>query len=245
MIGSVIIFVLLIIFYIIVADIITIFFRLTGMTEERARFQVISLLTNSGFTTQESEAVVTSKIRRQLARATMLFGYAFTVTILSTTVNVFVTMNDTELNAVLVVLPSLLAILTAVYFLRKSVYLKTKFDGWIELIGNRIMFGKKANQVVLVEEYGSMVVAHIYLHTVPPMLRDTTLANSGLMAKHKLMVMMVKPPDGDGRQANGNTILQPKDTIMVMGKRKAIREVFENIDLTQGSAAAPVYVHNK
>ena len=108
MIGSMIIFVLLIIFYILIADIITIFFRLTGMTEERARFQVISLLTNSGFTTQESEAVVTSKIRRRLARATMLFGYAFTVTILSTTVNVFMTMSDSELGAILVAFPTLL-----------------------------------------------------------------------------------------------------------------------------------------
>ena len=59
MIGSMIVFVLLIIFYITIADIITILFRLTGMTEERARFQVISLLTNSGFTTQESEEHIT------------------------------------------------------------------------------------------------------------------------------------------------------------------------------------------
>lgn len=245
MIGTLIVFVLLIVFYILIADIITIFFRLTGMTEERARFQVISLLTNSGFTTQESEAVVTSKIRRQLARATMMFGYAFTVTILSTTVNVFMTMNDSELNAVLVVLPSLLVVLTAFYFLRKSVYLKTKFDSWIEYIGNRIMFGKKANQVVLVEEYGSMVVAHIYLHTVPEMLKDTTLAESGIMSEYHLMVMMVKSTDEDARQANGNTILRPKDTIMVLGDRKTIRAVFENIELSRDNDTAPVYVHNK
>ncbi len=245
MIGTLIVFVLLIIFYILIADVITIFFRLTGMTEERARFQVISLLTNSGFTTQESEAVVTTKIRRRLARATMLFGYAFTVTILSTTVNVFVTMNDTELNAVIVVLPSLLAVLTAFYFLRKSIFLKSRFDGWIERIGNRIMFGKKANQVVLVEEYGSMVVAHIYLHTVPEMLKDTRLADSGIMSDHHLMVMMVKSVDEDARQANGNTILRAKDTIMVLGDRKTIREVFENIELSRDNSSSPVYVHNK
>ena len=245
MIGTLIVFVLLIIFYILIADVITIFFRLTGMTEERARFQVISLLTNSGFTTQESEAVVTTKIRRRLARATMLFGYAFTVTILSTTVNVFVTMNDTELNAVIVVLPALLAVLVAFYFLRKSIFLKSRFDGWIERIGNRIMFGKKANQVVLVEEYGSMVVAHIYLHTVPEMLKDTRLADSGIMSDHHLMVMMVKSTDEDARQANGNTILRPKDTIMVLGDRKTIRDVFENIELSRKSSASPVYIHNK
>lgn len=245
MVGTLIVFVLLIVFYILIADIITIFFRLTGMTEERARFQVISLLTNSGFTTQESEAVVTSKIRRRLARATMLFGYAFTVTILSTTVNVFMTMNDAELNAILVLFPALAAILVGFYFVRKSVYLKTKFDSWIEFIGNRIMFGKKANQVVLVEEYGSMVVAHIYLHTVPEMLKDTTLAESGIMSEHHLMVMMVKSTDEDARQANGNTILRPKDTIMVLGDRKTIREVFENIELSRDNDSAPVYVHNQ
>ena len=245
MIGSTIIFVLLIIFYITIADIITTFFRLTGMTEERARFQVISLLTNSGFTTQESEAVVTLKIRRRLARATMLFGYAFTVTILSTTVNVFMTMSDNELSAVLVLLPALFLILTAFYFLRKSPFVKVRFDKWIENIGFRIMFGKDKNQVILVEEYGSMVVAHIYLHTVPKILQNTTLASSGIMSDHKLMVMMVKPPDGDAMQANGNTILRPKDTIMVLGKRQTIRDVFESVDLTQDNSDSPVYVHNK
>ena len=245
MIGSAIIFVLLIIFYIVIADIITILFRLTGMTDERARFQVISLLTNSGFTTQESEAVVTLKIRRRLAKATMLFGYAFTVTILSTMVNVFMTMSDSELSAVLVLLPALFLILSSFYFLRKSPFLKSKFDKWIETIGYRIMFGKDKNQVILVEEYGSMVVAHIYLHTVPKMLQNTSLANSGIMSEHKLMVMIVKPPDGDAMQANGNTILQPKDTIMVLGKRQTIRDVFESVDLTQDNSDNPVYVHNK
>ena len=245
MIGSTIIFVLLIIFYIIIADIITIFFRLTGMTEERARFQVISLLTNSGFTTQESEAVVTLKIRRRLAKATMLFGYAFTVTILSTTVNVFMTMSDSELNAVVVLLPALFVILSTFFLLRKSPFLKSRFDKWIENIGYRIMFGKDANQVILVEEYGNMVVAHIYLHTVPEILRDTTLADSGIMSVHKLMIMMVKSPDKDAMQANGTTVLQPKDTIIVLGKRSTIREIFENVEIQTDRQSSPIYVHNK
>ena len=245
MIGSMIVFVLLIIFYILIADIITILFRLTGMTEERARFQVISLLTNSGFTTQESEAVVNLKIRRRLARATMLFGYAFTVTILSTTVNVFMTMSESELSTVLLLLPVLLLILSVFYLLRRSSFLKSKFDKWIETIGYRIMFGKDANQVILVEEYGSMVVAHIYLHTVPKILRDTTLADSGIMSEYKLLIMMVKSSNEDAKQANGTTILQPKDTIMVLGKRQTIREIFENVELQTDHHSSPVYIHNE
>lgn len=245
MIGSMIVFVLLIIFYIMISDIITILFRLTGMTEERARFQVISLLTNSGFTTQESEAVVNLKIRRRLAKGTMLFGYSFTVTILSTTVNVFMTMSDSELSTVIVLFPVLLIILCIFYYLRRSTFLKSKFDKWIETIGYRIMFGKDANQVILVEEYGSMVVAHIYLHTVPEILRDTTLADSGIMSVHKLMIMMVKSPDKDAMQANGTTVLQPKDTIIVLGKRSTIREIFENVELQTDRQSSPIYVHNK
>jgi Trk K+ transport system NAD-binding subunit len=129
--------------------------------------------------------------------------------------------------------------------MRKSVFLKSRFDWWIEQIGSWIMFGKKTNQVILVEEYGSMVVAHIYLHTVPQMLKNKTLADSGIMSDHHLMVMMVKSTDEDARQANGNTILRPKDTIMVLGDRKTIREVFENVELTQNGGPSPVYVHNK
>lgn len=66
------------------------------------------------------------------------------------------------------------------------------------------------------------------------------------MSEHNLMIMMVKSADeADARQANGNTILKPKDTIMVLGKRQTIRNIFENIELTSDNAEFPVYVHNK
>ena len=224
--GSLVLFVLFIIVYIVISDIITIFFRLTGMTEEKARFQVISLLTNSGFTTRESEAVVSNKIRRRLARATMLFGYAFTVTIVSTTVNFFMSLSKGELEALFIWVPILLAILVVFHLLRRSVYLRTKFDGWIECIGNRLMFGPDANPIVLLEDYGDMVVAHIYLQQVPKILQDTPLRDSEIMARHNIMVMMVKNQKGEARQATADTILKPNDIIMVLGHRKDILEVF-------------------
>ena len=225
--GSLILFALFIIVYIVISDIITIFFRLTGMTEEKARFQVISLLTNSGFTTRESEAVVASKIRRRLARATMLFGYAFTVTIVSTTVNFFMTLGSGEIQALLFWIPILLGVLILFHILRKSTYLRTRFDGWIEAIGTRLMFGKNANAIVLVEDYGDMVVAHILLQQVPEILRDVPLRDSEIMARHNIMVMMVKAPSGVATQATADTVLVPGDVIMVLGNRKDILEVFE------------------
>ena len=230
MVVSFILFVLFIIIYIIISDIITVFFRLTGLTEEKARFQVVSLLTNSGFTTRESESVVSSRIRRRLARATMLFGYIFTITIVSTTVNFFMSLSKNEIESVLFILPIVLTLALCFHYIHRSHFFKTMFDSWIERLGNRIMFGIYSNPVVLVEDYGDMVVAQIYLHQVPHVLEGVPLSESVLMSKYNIMVMMVKNKNGEALQANADTVLKSEDIIMVLGKRKNVREVFERID---------------
>lgn len=101
LIGAVLLFFLFILVYVMIAEIFTVLFRLTGLTEEKAKFQVISMLTNSGYTTQESEVIATSKIRRKLAQITMVFGYAFTVTIVSSVVNIFLALKKTQIQHVI------------------------------------------------------------------------------------------------------------------------------------------------
>ena len=44
--------------YMILVEIFTIMFMMTGLSHTRSVFQVISLLTSSGFTTAESEVIV-------------------------------------------------------------------------------------------------------------------------------------------------------------------------------------------
>ena len=227
---SLILFVLVFMIYIMLSDIITIFFRLTGLTEEKARFQVISLLTNSGFTTKESEAVVSSKVRRKLARATMMFGYAFNVTIVSVMVNFFLSLEDSELTSILGFFPLILLILLGFFLLRRSPALKAKFDHLIQRLGNRIMFGKHSNPVVLVEDYGDTVAAQVYLHQVPPSLQGTPLAQSCLRSEYGILVMLVRSRNGETKQAHPDTILQADDLIMVLGPRRNIRTVFERVD---------------
>lgn len=46
-------FSLIILLYWVITELFTFFFRLTGLPAEKARFQVISLLTGTGFTTRE------------------------------------------------------------------------------------------------------------------------------------------------------------------------------------------------
>lgn len=228
--GALTLFIIFVLIYIVISDIITVLFRLTGLTEENARFQVISLLTNSGFTTRESEAIVSSKVRRRIARATMMFGYAFTVTIVATMVNFFTTISKDELSTLIKTIPLLIFIVVLFYALRTSTMIKTKFDKRIERIGNILMFGSKSNPVVIVEDYDDMVVAQIYLRIVPDILKDTKLSQSTIRTEHDIMILMVKNPYGDAKQANPDTIVKKNDIIMVLGKRNVIREIFEKIE---------------
>ena len=64
-------------------------FRITGLTKEKASFQAISLLTNCGFTTGESEVITSDRLRRRIAIAAMISGYSFSVVIVSLLINVF------------------------------------------------------------------------------------------------------------------------------------------------------------
>lgn len=98
--GSIILFVVFIIVYSIIIETFTVLFRLTGLTQEKAKTQVISLLTNSGFTTSESEVILHSRKRRKLAQLTMMFGYSFTVIIVSVVVNIFLTLSRTEVKSI-------------------------------------------------------------------------------------------------------------------------------------------------
>ena len=61
------------------------------------------------------------------------------------------------------------------------------------------------------------------------MLKDTPLSETELMSRYKVMVLMVKNKNGDAKQADADTVLRPDDIIMVLGRRKSIREVFERV----------------
>jgi hypothetical protein len=229
LIGAVLLFFLFILVYIIIAEVFTVLFRLTGLTEDKARFQVISMLTNSGYTTQESEVIATSKIRRKLARITMIFGYAFTVTIVSSVVNVFFALKKTQVEYIVWIAFILGLFVVALYLLQKSNWIKKSFNSSIERIGNRIMFGKKSNPVIILDTYGGVVMAEVFLTHVPKNLENKTLEQTDLKVKHNINILLIKRNDTIIENIRGETIVQINDTLVVFGARKNIRAVFEKV----------------
>ena len=80
----------------------------TGLSRETARFQARSALTGTGFTTSESESIVTHPVRRRLVRSLMLIGSAGVVTVIATLLLSFVNADQrqtvTRLGVLIIVL---------------------------------------------------------------------------------------------------------------------------------------------
>ena len=219
-------FALVILVYWVISELFAMLFRFTGLPDEKARFQVTSLLTGCGFTTHESELLLTTKSRRRLARLTMLFGYVFNLTIVSAFINVFFSLKISELAADLISsLIPLLVILFIVAFMRVP-RVRAWGDRIIEKLAGRIIHRDIANTILLMDYIGQESIAQVTLNEVPEELRGKVLAESGLKTDHNILVMLVEPRGGKAEPANAQTVFQVGDKLTVFGDYAAVSRVF-------------------
>ena len=220
------IFSLVILGYWVISELFALLFRFTGLPDEKARFQVTSLLTGCGFTTHESELLLSSKSRRRLARLTMLFGYVFNLTIVSAFINVFFSLKISELAADLIssIIP-LLSILFIVAFMRVPA-VRAWGDRFIEKLAGHIIHRDTSNTIWLMDYIGRETIAQVTLHEVPEELAGKTLAESGLRSENGIMVMLVESAGEKAEPAGAGTVFQPGDKLTVFGDYATISRVF-------------------
>ena len=219
-------FALIILVYWVISELFAMLFRFTGLPDEKARFQVISLLTGCGFTTHESELLLTTKSRRRLARITMLFGYVFNITIVSAFINVFFSLKVSELAADLFSsLIPLLVILFIVAFMRVPA-IRAWGDQLIEKLAGRIIHRDIANTILLMDYIGQETIAQVTLREVPEDLQGKALSESGLKENHNILVMLVETDGRKAEPATARTVFHPGDKLTVFGDYGTISRVF-------------------
>ncbi len=224
-IGSFIVFVLFIFIYLVIVEVFVMLFRITGMSDEKARFQVISMLTNSGFTTREAEYVVNSKKRRKLAKIVMMFGYAFTVTIVSTVVNIIFQFTDNFTGGAAAFIPVIVVLILVSWFFKKNKWVNSLVDRFIKFITDKYIYGDNFNPIIVVDEHGSLVIARVELKIMPQELVDVELGDSTIKTEHGINVLLKTSQEGEVLPQR-NTTFAVGDTIVVMGKEVDIRRVF-------------------
>ncbi len=220
------IFALLIAMYWVIAEVFTVLFRLMGLPEEKARFQVVSLLTGCGFTTRDSEMMLATKSRRRLARMIMLFGYLFNITIVSSMINFFISMKPAQVkeNATSLVIP--LAVICAVFLFVRVKKIRRALDRVIENLASKFAGRSQFNSLLLIDQIGRECIAQVHLFEVPEALRDIPLADTDLRAERNLLILSVERQDGTTEAAQADTVFVPGDRLTVFGDYKQICEGF-------------------
>ena len=130
-------FSLIILVYWVITELFTILFRFTGLPDERARFQVISLLTGCGYTTRESEMFLSNRRRRRLARITMLFGYVFNITIVSAFINVFLSLKLSQVEHYYLGILIPLAVVAVIFVFIRVPAVRAWGDGLLQKLADR------------------------------------------------------------------------------------------------------------
>ena len=220
-------FSLIILIYWIITELVTLLFRLTGLPDERARFQVISLLTGTGYTTKESEILLSNRVRRRLARITMLFGYVFNITVMSALINVFFSLNAGQFEHfyIGILIPSV--VVAVIFIFMRVPRVRAWGDNLLMNTADRYFMRMEAfNSVLLLDYIGSDSIAHITLRHIPEEYRGKTLAQTRLRAETGILVMLVEHIGGINEMAKADTVFEPGDKLVVFGDYQMICKSF-------------------
>ena len=227
---SLILIIIVIVIYILLIQIFTVLFRITGLTKQKSRFQVISLLTNSGFSTAESELIVNNRSRRKIAKYAMIIGTIFNVAIVSLLINIMVNVNwDNEANELITMGYAFLSLAVVILLIRLP-FFRRGTERLIERIATRINEKNHHENVITeLDAYGSKTISEVYVFDVPEILKDRSIVESGLMSKYNIYILLIQRK-GRVIDVKKNAIIQKGDKLVLFAKTSDIRDVFEAND---------------
>ena len=89
-------------------------------------------------------------------------------------------MNDAEVSHLIESMILIIFLLFVYFLFIRLTWVQKKFDLLIEKIGNRVMFGKNSNVLILIDMFKNNAMVEVTLEFVPECLKDVTLAKSNL-----------------------------------------------------------------
>ena len=225
--GAATLFAILILLYYVISEVFTVLFRLIGLPEEKARFQVTSLLTACGFTTSESEMFLSTKSRRKLARVTMMFGFIFNITIVSAFINVFVSMKATEITAGITGLMIPIIAVICAFILSRIHAVRSRIDHLIEKAAGKLSGSGGVNRVLIMDQVGDGCIAQVTINTIPEALKGRILGESGIRSEYNLQILLLEHRHKKPELPEAVSVFEAGDRITVFGGYRDICRAFE------------------
>lgn len=214
----------MILFFII--EVLAIIFKITGLDIVKARFQIISIITHTGFTTRESELIVQHPIRRKIASGLMILSYVGQATLISL---IFSAVKDR--NNIIYMFIAAIALFFMLVIVLRNRYILSSFDNLLEKYIKRQMKLNKKYKTIdevlnLNNEFG---VAEIYVEEGSSicgmMLKDAALKDKFIQ------VLTIDRGSHIVYFPMATFEFQPADKITVYGKIDSIKEFMRQINL--------------
>ena len=214
--------VIVIIILLVIVEILALSLRLTGLSREKARFQVISIITGTGFTTSESELITQHKTRRKIAASLMLISYVGQATIIGLGLGLITRVFKPEDIGV-----SIAVALGAIFILHiipKNRWLMIKVEKIIRKAVKKNIVINKGRTVEEVLKLGEgFGVVEFLIDNKSPLV-GVTLKNSGLKAK-EIQVLNVERGDYIEKFPKWSLKFKEGDKVVVYGNIENISNI--------------------
>ena len=204
--------------YMLLIEIFSVAFKLTGMATSKIKFQVATLFTGTGFTTSESELITNDERRRKIAVVCSYTGHIFSVVIMSLIINVFfsigVSLSNEHVTPTFTEWYFILFYITAGLFLVmlfiKIPPINKRFRKLLEKIAiSSSKTARKTNILTVLDMYGKHAVVNIVLNIVPSFMEEKPLYQTGLSKNYSINILSLK---------RGKKVLDvTKDTMFLKG----------------------------
>ena len=222
--------------YMFMIEVFSVAFKLTGLATKKIRFQVASLFTASGFTTQESELITNDDRRRRIAVTCMYTGHIFSVVIMGLIINVLISIGaafDADRSGrtftewYFIVFYISLGIFLLVLFI-KIPPINRKFQKLLENIAiNASKRSRNTNIITVLDFYGKNAIVEVSLNRVPDFAEDVSLFEMKLTKKYAINILSIKR----GKRmvdVTKDTMFRKGDVLVIYGLINDIKEAFIN-----------------
>ena len=216
-------------------EIFSVAFKLTGMATSKIKFQVASLFTGTGFTTSESELITNDERRRKIAITCSYTGHIFSVVIMSLVINVFFSIGTSLAGEYET--PTFTEWYFIIFYVSAGLFLlmlflkippiNKRFRKLLEKIAISSSKSHKTNIITVLDMYGKHAVAEVILNIIPEFMKEKPLYQTGLSQNYSLNILSVKR----GKRVidvSKDTMFRKGDVLVIYGLINEVKEAFVN-----------------
>lgn len=181
-------------------------------------------MTGTGFTTSESELMLSTKRRRKLTQIMILCSYIFNISIGTTIVNVFISSSNTSVTEFIIGVILTILNIALLLLLNKSTRIRELFDNIIQNLS--IKLGeRRPNLISVYDYYNNKVIAEVKVVKLDNKINSLT--PKILNEKYDIQLLVIKRKNDIITEILPDMSLENKDVLILFGNLRRIKSVFK------------------